>query len=153
MLIFGGKQPSFGGSHTFFFHVRTDYLSLHLISLLSFCFFLLILSPKCNCDLQVPLSLLRSPVFPAVVSLQYQWLSPIAENAPSSPKDPGGSQSIDPWPKPIRGPAVQGATGFKAFIKEKKHTHTHKERSNQLKTRVHNRRNVHQELLKLLWSF
>lgn len=126
-----GKTTFFWRLTHFFFRVRTDYLSLHLISLLSFCFFLLILSPKCNCDLQVPLSLLRSPVFPAVVSLQYQWLSPIAENAPSSPKDPGGSQSIDPWPKPIRGPAVQGATGFKAFIKEKKtHTHTKKEAIN-----------------------
>lgn len=128
MLIFGGENNLLLEAHTLFFpHVRTDYLSLHLISLLSFCFFLLILSAKCNCDLQVPLSLLRSPVFPAVVSLQYEWLSPIAENAPSSPEDPGGSQSIDPWPKPIRGPAVQGATRFKAFIKEKK-AHTHRKK-------------------------
>lgn len=124
----GGKQPSFGGSHTFFFPTLGQITFLFISYLFCpFCFFLLILSAKCNCDLQVPLSLLRSPVFPAVVSLQYQWLSPIAENAPSSPEDPGGSQSIDPWPKPIRGPAVQGATRFKAFIKEKK-AHTHRKK-------------------------
>lgn len=43
------------------------------------------------------------------------------------PQGPRGCQSIDPWPKPIRGPAVQEAVylmmSFNAFIT--KHTHTH----------------------------
>lgn len=41
MLIFGGETTFFWRlTHFFFSHVRTDYLSLHLISLLSFLLFL-----------------------------------------------------------------------------------------------------------------
>lgn len=75
--------------------------------------------------------------------------SPLSENAPSSPEVPGGCQSIDPWPKPIRGPAVQkGDTmRFNAFIT--KHTGN----GDQLRTGVSNMGEVHQGLLILLSAF
>lgn len=110
--------------------------------------------PNATTVLKVPLSLLGSPMFPpaaVAVLLMHSfstngWVQSFRMHA--SLRTTGGSQSIDPWPKPIWANCPR-SNGVQGFCEKKQN----KKKRNQLKTRVNNRREVHKKLLKLLWSF